>query len=298
MSNKYSGSFVALITPFKDQAIDEKKFQELVEWQISQGTDGLVPCGTTGESPTLTHEEHERIIDLTLEVANGRVPVIAGTGSNSTQEAIRLTLHAEKAGADAALVVMPYYNKPTQAGMYSHFKALNDSTNMPIFIYNIPGRSVVDMSVETMAALAKLPNIVGVKDASNDPTRPTNLKISLNGLDFIQFSGEDPSQLGFMAAGGDGIISVTANVAPKLCSEFQKLTLNKGNNTSLENAKKINEKLSPLHKSLFVESSPSPVKYAASLLNLCSDDVRLPLVKITEETKKIVKSAMKYANLI
>ena len=294
MSNKYSGSFVALITPFKDQAIDEKKFQELVEWQISQGTDGLVPCGTTGESPTLTHEEHERIIDLTLEVANGRVPVIAGTGSNSTQEAIRLTLHAEKAGADAALVVMPYYNKPTQAGMYSHFKALNDSTNMPIFIYNIPGRSVVDMSVETMADLAKLPNIVGVKDACNDPTRPTNLKISLNGLDFIQFSGEDPSQLGFMAAGGDGIISVTANVAPKLMSEFH----NEWKAGKIDKARSIQEILMPLHNSLFEETSPSPVKYAASLLGVSSSEVRLPLVEPLRITKDKVRDALEKLQLI
>ena len=294
MSNKYSGSFVALITPFKDQAIDEKKFQELVEWQISQGTDGLVPCGTTGESPTLTHEEHERIIDLTLEVANGRVPVIAGTGSNSTQEAIRLTLHAEKAGADAALVVMPYYNKPTQAGMYSHFKALNDSTNIPIFIYNIPGRSVVDMSVETMADLAKLPNIVGVKDASNDPTRPTNLKISLNGLDFIQFSGEDPSQLGFMAAGGDGIISVTANVAPKLMSEFH----NEWKAGKIDKARSIQEILMPLHNSLFEETSPSPVKYAASLLGVSSSEVRLPLVEPLRITKDKVRDALEKLQLI
>ena len=294
MDIDYSGSFVALITPFKDRKIDEKKFQELVEWQINQGTNGLVPCGTTGESPTLSHEEHERVIDLTLEVANGRVPVIAGTGSNSTEEAIRLTSHAEKAGANSALVVMPYYNKPTQAGMYSHFKAINDSTNIPIFIYNIPGRSVVDMSIETMVELAKLPNIIGVKDASNDPTRPTNLRIALDGLKFTQFSGEDPSQLGFMAAGGEGIISVTANVAPQLMSNFH----SEWKNHKIEEARNIQERLMPLHNALFLETSPAPVKYAASLMDVCSSEVRLPLVEPLQETKIKLRDALEKLQLI
>ena len=294
MDMDYSGSFVALITPFKEQKIDEKKFQELIEWQINQGTNGLVPCGTTGESPTLSHEEHERVIDLTLEVSKGRVPVIAGTGSNSTEEAIRLTAHAEKAGANSVLVVMPYYNKPTQAGMYSHFKAINDSTNIPIFIYNIPGRSVVDMSIETMVELAKLPNIIGVKDASNDPTRPTNLRIALDGLEFTQFSGEDPSQLGFMAAGGEGIISVTANVAPQLMSNFH----NEWKNGKINEARNIQERLMPLHNALFLETSPAPVKYAASLLGVCSSEVRLPLVEPLQETKNKLRDSLEKLQLI
>jgi len=294
MSKSFSGSFVALITPFRNKMIDETKFQELVEWQISQGSDGLVPCGTTGESPTLSHDEHQRVIDLTIEVAGGRVPVIAGTGSNSTEEAIQLTKHAEKADADAALVVMPYYNKPTQSGMYAHFKAINDEVNIPIFIYNIPSRSVVDMSIKTMVELAKLKNIIGVKDASNDPIRPTNLRISLDGIDFVQFSGEDPSQLGFMAAGGDGIISVTANVAPKMMSDFHR-EWKKGN---IDVARSIQERLMPLHNALFLETSPAPVKYAASLLDICNSEVRLPLVEPLQETKNKLRDALEKLQLI
>ena len=293
----FKGSIVALITPFKNNKLDEEAYISLIHYHLKNETNGLVPAGTTGESPTLTHKEHERVIELCVQESKSKIPVIAGTGSNSTDEAISLTKFAEKAGASAALIVTPYYNKPTQEGLYQHFKSINDNCSIPIIIYNIPPRSVVDMNVDTMARLFELKNIVGVKDATGDLDR-VDLQKKKMGPDFIQLSGEDGTALEFNIRGGTGCISVSANVAPKLCSEFQKLTLNKGNNTSLENAKKINEKLSPLHKSLFVESSPSPVKYAASLLNLCSDDVRLPLVKITEETKKIVKSAMKYANLI
>ena len=294
MVANYQGSFVALITPFINNEIDEDKFQKFVEWQISEGTSGLVPCGTTGESPTLSHEEHKRVIDLTLEVSNNRVPVMAGTGSNSTEEAISLTRYAKKVGADSALLVMPYYNKPTQQGMYAHFKAINDSVDLPIFIYNIPGRSVVDMSVETMAELAKLPNIIGTKDASNDLVRPTLLRNALEGKEFIQFSGEDPSLLPFMAAGGDGIISVTANIVPNLMSKFCNLWKLK----KIDEARSIQESLMDLHSSLFIESNPSPVKYAASILGMCSSEVRLPLVEIKEETKKKVSEALKVAKLL
>ena len=289
MNIKYKGSFVALITPFVNGKIDEVTFQKFVEWQIIQGTSGLVPCGTTGESPTLSHSEHERLIDLTVEVSNRRVPVMAGTGSNSTEEAINLTEYAKKAGADSALIVMPYYNKPTQEGMYAHFKAINDAVEIPLFIYNIPGRSIVDMSIETMVKLAKLPNIIGVKDASNDPIRPTLLKNALNDNDFIQFSGEDPSQLPFMASGGDGIISVTGNIAPNLMSEFHKLW----SEGKLIEARTLQEKLMPLHTSLFIESSPTPVKYAAFLRGIANSEVRLPLVEPTDQTKNIVKLALK-----
>ena len=289
MNIKYKGSFVALITPFVDGQIDEITFQKFVEWQIIQGTSGLVPCGTTGESPTLSHSEHERLIDLTVEVSNRRVPVMAGTGSNSTEEAIDLTKYAKKAGADSALIVMPYYNKPTQEGMYAHFKAINDAVEIPLFIYNIPGRSIVDMSIETMVKLSKLPNIIGVKDASNDPIRPTLLKNALNDNNFIQFSGEDPSQLPFMASGGDGIISVTGNIAPNLMSEFHKLW----SEGKLIEARTLQEKLMPLHTSLFIESSPTPVKYAAFLRGIANSEVRLPLVEPTDQTKNIVKLALK-----
>ena len=293
----FKGSITALITPLKNGKVDEKAFQDFVEWQINQGSHGLVPCGTTGESPTLTHEEHERVIDLCIETTNGKVPVIAGTGSNSTDEAISLTKYSKQAGADAALVVTPYYNKPTQEGLYNHFKAINDNCSIPIIIYNIPPRSVVDMSVDTMARLFELKNIIGVKDATANLNRVDEQKKKM-GSDFLQLSGEDATALEFNLRGGSGCISVTANVAAKLCSEFQDAALSKNNSNLLAKAKEINDKLMPLHKSLFIESSPSPVKYAASLLNLCSDDVRLPLVKITDETKKIVKSAMTHANLI
>jgi len=293
----FKGSIVALITPFKNNKLDEEAYISLIHHHIKNGTSGLVPAGTTGESPTLTHDEHERVIELCVKESKGKIPVIAGTGSNSTDEAISLTKYAEKVGANAALVVTPYYNKPTQEGLYQHFKAINDNTSIPIIIYNIPPRSVVDMSVDTMSRLFELKNIIGVKDATGDLNRVDQQKKKM-GPDFIQLSGEDGTALDFNLRGGVGCISVTANVAPKLCSEFQESTTAKNKSNLLSKAKEINEKLMPLHKALFIESSPSPVKYAASLLNLCSDEVRLPLVKITEETKKAVKSAMIHANII
>jgi len=293
----FKGSNVALITPFKNNELDIDAYIELIHFHIKNGSNGLVPAGTTGESPTLSHEEHEKVIELCINETKGKIPVIAGTGSNSTKEAISLTKHAEKVGADGALVVTPYYNKPTQEGLYQHYKAINDNCGIPIIIYNIPSRSVVDMKVETMARLFELKNIIGVKDATGDLDR-VNQQRKKMGPDFIQLSGEDGTALEFNMRGGTGCISVTANVAAKLCSEFQEASISKNNSNLLAKAKEINEKLMPLHKSLFIESSPSPVKYAASLLNLSSDDVRLPLVKVTEETKKIVKSAMAHANLI
>ena len=250
--------------------LDETAFQRFVEWQISQGSHGLVPCGTTGESPTLSHDEHNRVVELCIEAAGRRVPVIAGTGSNSTAEAIELTRHAKQAGADAALVVTPYYNKPTQEGLYQHFKAVNDCADIPILIYNIPGRSVVDMSVETMARLAKLPNIVGVKDATANMARVGQQRAAI-GSDFIQLSGEDATALGFMAHGGQGCISVTANVAPALCSEFQLACLGGNFKRALE----LQDQLMPLHDALFVESNPGPVKYAAEKLGLCSSETQV-----------------------
>ena len=293
----FKGSIVAIITPFKNGKIDEDKYISLINYHLKNGTSGIVPAGTTGESPTLQHIEHKRVIELCVRECKGKIPVIAGTGSNSTEEAISLTKYAEKAGANAALVVTPYYNKPTQEGLYQHYKAINDSCDLPIIIYNIPSRSVVDMSVDTMSRLFELKNIIGVKDATANLNRVDEQKRKM-GVNFIQLSGEDATALEFNLRGGSGCISVTANVAPKLCSEFQEASLAKNNDNLLARAKEINEKLMPLHKSLFIESSPSPVKYAASLLNLCSDDVRLPLVKITTETKKAVKSAMAHANLI
>ena len=293
----FKGSIVALITPFKNNKLDEESYISLINHHLNNGTTGLVPAGTTGESPTLNHDEHERVIELCVKESKGKIPVIAGTGSNSTDEAISLTKHAEKVGADAALVVTPYYNKPMQEGLYQHFKAIHDNCSIPIIIYNIPPRSVVDMSVDTMARLFELKNILGVKDATGDLNRVNEQKKKM-GPDFIQLSGEDGTALEFNARGGVGCISVSANVAPKLCSEFQEASISKNNSNLLSKAKEINDKLMPLHKSLFIESSPSPVKYAASLLNLSSDDVRLPLVKVTEDTKKIVSSAMAHANLI
>ncbi len=293
----FKGSIVALITPFKNNVLDEDCYISLIHHHIKNGTSGLVPAGTTGESPTLNHEEHHKVIELCVKEAKGKIPVIAGTGSNSTDEAVSLTKHAEKVGADAALVVTPYYNRPTQEGLYQHFKSINDNCSIPIIIYNIPPRSVVDMSVDTMARLFELKNIVGVKDATGDLNRVDEQKKKM-GKDFIQLSGEDGTALEFNMRGGVGCISVTANVAPKLCSEFQEASISKNNSNLLSKAKQINEKLMPLHKSLFIESSPSPVKYVASLLKLSSDEVRLPLVKITDESKKAVKSAMKYAELI
>lgn len=277
----FQGSITALITPFRGGSVDEPAFRRLVEWQIDQGTHGLVPCGTTGESPTLDHDEHRRVIEMCIEAAAGRVPVIAGTGSNSTAEAVELTRHAQTAGADGALVVTPYYNKPTQEGLYLHYKAINDATDIPIIIYNIPGRSVVDMSVDTMARLFKLKNIVGVKDATADLARVSQQREKL-GHEFVQLSGEDATALGFMAHGGVGCISVSANVAPALCSEFQLACLGGNYKRALE----LQDRLMPLHEALFVEANPGPVKYVASKLGLCSDETRLPLAPISNATRQ------------
>ena len=292
----FKGSNVALITPFKNNKLDVDNYIELIHFHIKNGTNGLVPAGTTGESPTLTHEEHEKVIELCIKEAKGKIPVIAGTGSNSTAEAISLTKHAEKVGADAALIVTPYYNKPTQEGLYQHYKAINDSCGIPIIIYNIPSRSVIDMTVETMTRLFELKNIIGVKDATGNLDRVNQQKEKM-GNDFIQLTGEDGNVLEFNKRGGVGCISVTANIAPKLCSDFQKFSFSKNNN-ELKEAERINELLQPVHKSLFIESNPSPVKYAAKLLNLCSDDVRLPLVKVTNSTKEAIKEALQSAKLI
>ena len=293
----FKGSIVALITPFKDGNLDEDSYISIIQYHLRNGTNGLVPAGTTGECPTISHDEHKKIIQLCVNESNGKIPVIAGTGSNSTKEAVSLTQYAEKAGADAALVVTPYYNKPTQEGLYQHYKAINDKCGIPIIIYNIPPRSVIDMSVDTMARLFELKNIVGVKDATADLDRVTEQKKKM-GKEFIQLSGEDGTALDFNLKGGSGCISVTANIAPKLCAEFQEASLSKNNDNLLSRAKEINEKLMPLHNSLFIESNPSPVKYAASLLKLCTDDVRLPLVKITSSTKEKVQSAMQHAGLL
>ena len=293
----FKGSIVALITPFKDSNLDEEAFISIIHYHLKNGTNGLVPGGTTGESPTITHDEHKKIILISVKESNGKIPVIAGTGSNSTDEAISLTKFAEKAGADAALVVTPYYNKPTQEGLYHHYKAINDNCGIPIIIYNIPPRSVVDMSVDTMARLFELKNIIGVKDATAKLDRVTQQKNKM-GDEFVQLSGEDGTALEFNLRGGNGCISVTANIAPKLCSEFQEASLAKNNNNLISKAKQINEKLLPLHNSLFIESNPSGVKYGASLLGLCSEEVRLPLVKTTAPTKKIVKSAMSRVGLL
>jgi len=293
----FKGSNVALITPFKNNKLDEERYISLIHFHLKNGTSGLVPAGTTGESPTLSHDEHQRVIELCVKESKGKIPVIAGTGSNSTSEAISLTKFAEKSGADGALIVTPYYNKPTQEGLYQHYKAINDNSGLPIIIYNIPSRSVIDMNVDTMARLYELKNIVGVKDATGDLDRATQQKNKM-GDDFILLTGEDGSAFEFNQRGGKGCISVTANIAPKLCSEFQEASLSKNNKDLISKAKSINETLLPLHKSLFIESNPSPVKYGASLLNLCSEDVRLPLVKTTYPTKKIVKEAMVKAGLL
>jgi len=293
----FKGSNVALVTPFKNNKLDEDAYISLIHYHLKNGTSGLVPAGTTGESPTLTHDEHQRVIKLCVQESKGKIPVIAGAGSNSTTEAISLTKYAETAGADGVLIVTPYYNKPTQEGLYQHYKAINDNCGIPIIIYNIPSRSVIDMSVDTMARLYELKNITGVKDATGDLDRATQEKEKL-GNEFILLTGEDGSALEFNLRGGHGVISVTANVAPKLCSEFQEASLSKNNNNLLAKAKQINERLMPLHKSLFIESNPSPVKYGASLLNLCSEDVRLPLVITTNPTKKIIKAAMINAGIL
>ena len=293
----FKGSIVALITPFKDSNLDEESFVSIIHYHLKNGTNGLVPGGTTGESPTISHDEHRKIIEICVKESNGKISVIAGTGSNSTDEAVALTKFSEKAGADAALVVTPYYNKPTQEGLYQHYKAINDNCGIPIIIYNIPPRSVVDMSVDTMARLFELKNIIGVKDATANLDRVTQQKNKM-GDKFVQLSGEDGTALEFNLRGGNGCISVTANIAPKLCSEFQEASLAKNNSNLISKAKQINEKLLPLHNSLFIESNPSGVKYGASLLGLCSEEVRLPLVKTTAPTKKIVKSAMSRAGLL
>ena len=287
----FKGSIVAIITPFKNGKLDEETYISLIHYHLKNGTSGIVPAGTTGESPTLSHEEHMRVIELCVRECKEKIPVIAGTGSNSTEEAISLTKYAEKTGVNAALVVTPYYNKPTQEGLYHHYKAINDECDIPIIIYNIPSRSVVDMSVDTMARLFELKNIIGVKDATADLNRVDEQKRKI-GNDFIQLSGEDGTALEFNLRGGRGCISVTANIAPKLCSEFQEASLAKNNDNLMARAKEINDQLMPLH------SSPGPVKYAANLLKLCSDEVSLPLVRVTSGTKEKIKSAMQHANLI
>jgi 4-hydroxy-tetrahydrodipicolinate synthase len=292
----FKGSNVALVTPFKNDKLDEETYIKLIHFHIENGTNGLVPAGTTGESPTLSHDEHEKVIELCVKESDGKLPVFAGTGSNSTEEAISLTTHAEKIGSNGALVVTPYYNKPTQEGLYQHYKAINDKCGIPIIIYNIPGRSVIDMSVDTMARLYELKNIIGVKDATGDLNRVNETSKKL-GKDFIQLTGNDDNALEFNRRGGVGAISVTANIAPKLCSDFQKLSISE-NESEKKEAERLNEVLQPIHHAMFVESNPSPVKYAAKLLDLCDDHVRLPLVKVTDDTKNIVKKALVSAKLI
>ena len=289
----FRGSFTALVTPFKNGSLDEKAFRDIVEWQISEGTNGLVPVGTTGESPTLSHDEHKKVVEWCIDQVDGRVPVIAGSGSNSTAEAIELSRHAEEAGAEAVLIVTPYYNKPTQEGLYQHYKAINDAIGIPIIIYNIPGRSIVDMSVETMARLFELKNISGVKDATANMTRVSQQRAAM-GPDFNQLSGEDITALGYMAHGGHGCISVTSNVAPRLCSEFQAACL-KGD---FKAALKLQDKLALLHTNLFVETSPAPIKYAMSLIGKCANTVRLPMVPAGEKAQAAVRQAMVHAGLI
>ena len=292
----FKGSNVALITPFKNNGLDEEAYIKLIHFHMDNGTGGLVPAGTTGESPTLSHDEHQRVIDLCIKESDGKIPVIAGTGSNSTEEAISLTSHAEKAGADGALIVTPYYNKPTQEGLYQHYKAINDKCGIPIIIYNIPSRSVIDMSVDTMARLFELKNIVGVKDATGNLDR-VDQQLSKMGKEFIQMTGNDENAFEFNKRGGVGAISVTANIAPKLCSDFQKFSVSQNENDIIE-AKKLDDILQPVHDAMFVESNPSPVKFAAKLMNLCDDEVRLPLVKVTDNTQKIVRETLQSAKLI
>ena len=289
----FKGSIPAVITPFINNEVDYDSLLKVLNFLIDNGSDGLVPCGTTGESPTLSHEEHKKIIEETIRIADKRVPVIAGTGSNNTLEAVEYTAHAEKSGADAALIVTPYYNKPTQSGLYEHFKTIADKTNIPIIIYNIPGRSIVDMTIETMIELSKIKKIIGVKDATNDLFRPLLTRKKMQN-DFCYLSGEDGTALAYLAQGGHGCISVTANVAPKLCSALHSAWQD-GN---ISRAQEINLKLSSLHNALFIESSPGPVKYAASLLGLCSSDTRLPLVEISTHTKEQVKKCLKEVNLL
>ena len=287
------GSMPALVTPFKDGAVDIDTLKSLVDWHIEQGSHGLVPVGTTGESPTLTHEEHEMVVAEVVKAAAGRVPVIAGAGSNNTAESLRFMAHAKEVGATAALVVTPYYNKPTQTGLIAHFKTLHDSCNLPIVIYNIPGRSVVDMSPQTMGELAKLPRIIGVKDATGDLARVCEQRITC-GADFLQISGEDATAHGFNAQGGIGCISVTANAAPKLCAELQNACLAGDYATALD----LQDKLMPLHQAIFTEPGLVGAKYAMSQLGLCSDEVRLPLTPLTESTKGLIRDALRHAGLL
>ncbi len=289
----FKGSIVALITPFKNDALDTNNYIKLLNHHIEKGTNGVVPAGTTGESPTLTHDEHKKVIEISVKECKGKIPVIAGTGSNSTVEAIELSKYAEKSGADGLLIVTPYYNKPTQEGLFQHYKKINDNVGIPIIIYNIPSRSVIDMSVDTMSRLFELKNIVGVKDATGDLNR-VDQQLKAMGKEFIQLTGEDNNALEFNKRGGVGCISVTANVAAELCSKFQDKLLNK----DYSEAKNIDNKLSKLHSALFIESNPSPVKYAASLLKLSLPEVRLPLVKVKDSTKKEIEKALKVADLL
>ena len=289
----FKGSIPAVITPFIGKRVDFDSLTKVLNHLIDNGSHGLVPCGTTGESPTLSHDEHKKIIEETIRITDKRIPVIAGTGSNNTLEAIEYTDHAENSGADAALVVTPYYNKPTQKGLYEHFKAIAEKTNIPIIIYNIPGRSIVDMSIETMIELSKIKNIIGVKDATNDLFRPLLTRKKMQS-EFCYLSGEDGTALAYLAQGGHGCISVTANVAPKLCSELH-IAWQESN---IKKAQEINLKLSLLHNALFVESSPGPVKYAASLLGLCYENTRLPLTQIKDDTKKVVKNCLQELQLL
>lgn len=289
----FKGSITALITPFKNDEIDEAALRRLVDWQIDEGTHGLVPVGTTGESPTLSHEEHKRVVEIVIEGARGRVPVIAGAGSNATWEAVDFARHAEKAGAAGVLVVTPYYNKPTQEGLFQHFRAVNDAIGIPIIIYNIPSRSVVDMTVATMARCAELANVVGVKDATAELARVSRQRAAM-GADFIQLSGEDATALGFMAHGGHGCISVSSNVAPRLCADFQNACMRGDFAAALA----LQDRLMPLHDVLFVESNPGPVKYAASRLGLCDPGMRLPLAPVTEEARRAVSAVLRTVGLI
>ena len=286
------GSIVALITPFKDSSLNEDVYRKLIHYHMKNGTNGIVPGGTTGESPTLSHDEHKKIIEIAVKECNGKIPVIAGTGSNSTSEAVDLSMFAEKAGSDALLVVTPYYNKPTQEGLYQHYKKINDNVGIPIIIYNIPSRSVIDMSVETMSKLYELKNIVGVKDATGDLKR-VDQQLKSMGKEFTQLTGNDDNALEFNKRGGVGAISVTANIAAKLCSDFQNSCAN-----NFKESEKLDKILQPVHTAMFIESNPSPVKYAASLLGMCKPDVRLPLVQVKEETKKRISKALKVAKIL
>ncbi len=288
----FRGSITALITPFKNGEVDWPAFDKLIEWQIENGTHGLVPCGTTGESPTLSHDEHMDIVKRCIDVVKGRIPVIAGSGSNSTKEAIDLTVSAKEAGADGALIVTPYYNKPSQNGMYEHFKAIHDACDLPIILYNIPGRSVVDMNVETMEKLAKLPHIVGVKDATGDLLRPLETRLAI-GDEFCQLSGDDPTAAAFLAQGGHGVISVAANIAPKQCADMQDAWVS----GDMDTFTTLRDALMPLGRDLFSDTSPGPTKYAASLLGLCSDEVRLPILPPCDASKAKVEAAMKHAGI-